>query len=185
MSTGTGAGVGHKDKDTLSKDVTSNTSSNAHIKSTLAPTFFARSRRSSSRHRDSFNREKPVLVAPRTAQQQQPKVSSLFRRNTSVSSGSGSSAAALPQSSASAVADSDSYEDDESDFTDETDNDDDMEADEGARGVARELSGSGSVSREPETFGYVNLDCAGFFAVQNVRQFPRSVVRDEAAWGCW
>ncbi|AOW04549.1 hypothetical protein B0I72DRAFT_142873 [Yarrowia lipolytica] len=146
VSTGTGAGVGHKDKDTLSKDVTSNTSSNAHIKSTLAPTFFARSRRSSSRHRDSFNREKPVLVAPRTAQQQQPKVSSLFRRNTSVSSGSGSSAAALPQSSASAVADSDSYEDDESDFTDETDNDDDMEADEGARGVARELSGSGSVS---------------------------------------
>lgn len=126
--------------------MTSNTSSNAHIKSTLAPTFFARSRRSSSRHRDSFNREKPVLVAPRTAQQQQPKVSSLFRRNTSVSSGSGSSAAALPQSSASAVADSDSYEDDESDFTDETDNDDDMEADEGARGVARELSGSGSVS---------------------------------------
>ncbi|KAG5359310.1 hypothetical protein CKK34_5660 [Yarrowia sp. E02] len=106
-------------KDLLAKDST------AHIKSTLAPTFFARSRRSSSRHRDSFNREKPVLVAPRTAQQQQPKVSSLFRRNTSVSSGSGSSAAALNQSSASAVADSDSYEDDdESDFTDETDNDD-------------------------------------------------------------
>lgn len=89
------------------------------------PTFFARSRRSSSRHRDSFNREKPVLVAPRSAQQQQPKVSSLFRRNTSVSSGSGS---ALAQENA--VVDDEEEEDDdesedESDFTDETDDDDD------------------------------------------------------------
>lgn len=110
-----------------------------HVKATLAPTFFARSRRSSSRHRDSFNREKPVLVKP-----QQPKVSSLFRRNTSVSSGSGSSAAALPQS---AVADSDSYEDDESDFTDETDNDDE----EAVEVAVEPEGGSGASLRRSDT----------------------------------
>lgn len=83
-------------------------------------TFFARTRRSTSRHRDSFNREKPNLL-PQPRGLPQAKVSSLFRRNTSTSSGSGSSA--IPQS---AVADtSDSFEDDdESEFTDETDNDD-------------------------------------------------------------